>query len=263
MKTLKLAFLFSVFNLCIACSSFPIGTKSRVVNFSDTQKELEGTLYLPKTGKPTAAVIVVHGGGWSARTGEMTTICKKLVKRNIAAFNITYRLAPEHLYPSAILDVKDAINWLTKNAQNFNIDPNRIGGWGYSAGANLILMAGLNPSMGLKAIVSGGTPAKLDYWPNSPIITEYIGQPMSTHEKQWREASPIYIVQKNSPPVFLYHGQKDNLVEVEQMYLMEEALKEKTVAVKTHEVSMLGHITTYLFSFESEKLGVDFLKERL
>lgn len=247
----------------MGCSTLPSDTKLETVKFSEEVKSLEGTLYLPASKKPTAAVIVVHGGGWRSRSGEMTTICKKLANQGIAAFNVTYRLAPENLYPKALNDVSAAIDWLNKNAIKYNIDKDRIGGWGYSAGAHLILRAGLDPKMGLKAIVSGGTPAKLDYWPKSPMVEAFIGHPIKTHEKTWKEASPFYYVYENSPPVFLYHGAWDMLVEPEQMYLMEKALKEKNVEVKTHEAPMQGHFVTYLFSAESENLGVKYLKEKL
>jgi acetyl esterase/lipase len=96
-------------------------------------------------------------------------------------------------------------------------------------------MAGLDPAMHVQAIVAGGTPADFPFWPHSPIITKYIGKSYADAKQTWEEASPINHVSENSPPVFLYHGHNDHLVEVEQMYKMRDALEHKNVEVKTYE----------------------------
>jgi acetyl esterase/lipase len=259
--------LLSALVMLVGCTSMPEGATVQSLKFSDAHESLIGDLYLPprlpESKLTTPVVVVVHGGGWTSRTGDMTAISKKLVKSGIAAFNITYRLAPEHLYPKASIDVSQAISWLKDNAREYNIDPARMGGWGYSAGANLILLAGLDPAAGLKAIVAGGTPAKLTYWPKSPMVEEFVGKPLSTGKALWEEASPVNHVKENSPAVFLYHGARDKLVDYEQMDLMKAALQKKNVEVKTHTVALLGHLTVYLLSHESEQLGVSFLKDRL
>ena len=257
-------YLLPVFAVTLAgCTTLPRGAQIETVAFSEADKTLTGDLYLPASEQKTPLVIVVHGGGWARRTGDMTRICKKLAQKGFAAFNITYRLAPEHKYPKALDDVKEAIQWVKNNGRRYNIDTERIGGWGYSAGGHLILLAGLDPKLGLKAIVSGGTPAELTEWPKSPMITKFIGHPMDSHEEIWRQASPTNRVQEDSPPVFLYHGAWDSLVDIKQMELMEKALKEKNVEVQTHRVSLMGHFAVYLFSGESELKGLKFLKDRL
>ena len=260
----KTQILNLVFVLFLAgCSTLPKGAQVEKVHFSQEVKSLVGDLYLPKAEEKTPVVIVVHGGGWSSRTGDMESICKKLVRRGIAAFNITYRLAPENKYPKAVNDVKAAMDWIKENGARYNIDTQRMGGWGYSAGAHLILLSGLNPEQGLKAIVAGGTPAQLTYWPKSPMIGDFIGHPMATHKKIWEEASPINHVREKSPPVYLYHGAWDTLVDYEQMGIMEKALKKKGVEVKTYSAPLMGHFMVYLLSFKSDRLGLDFLVEKL
>lgn len=257
------AVLFSALLFLFGCTTMPKGVVIEKARFSSADESLVGDLYLPLSKKKTPVVVVVHGGGWTSRTGDMTAICKKLAKNNIAAFNVTYRFAPEHVYPKQLIDVEAAIDWLKQNADRYNIDSQRIGGWGYSAGANLIMLAGLKPEMGLKAIVSGGTPAKLTYWPRSEMITTYIGHPMDTHKSVWQMASPVNSVEKNSPPVFLYHGAWDTLVSDEQMEIMSDELKKNQVEVETYSAGFLGHFSVYFLGFEAEKRGVNFLKKRL
>ena len=255
--------LFGALLFLLGCSTVPRGVVIEKARFSSADESLVGDLYLPPSKEKTPVVVVVHGGGWTSRTGDMTAICKKLAKNGIAAFNITYRLAPKHTYPKQLFDVEAAIDWLKQNADQYNIDAQRVGGWGYSAGANLIMLAGLKPETGLKAVVSGGTPAQLTYWPKSEMITTFIGRPMETHKSVWQKASPINNIEKDSPPVFLYHGDWDTLVTDKQMDLMSAELERNQVEVETYRAGFLGHFAVYFLSFEAETRGVNFLKERL
>lgn len=223
---------------------------------------LSGDLYSPNGGESLPAVIVVHGGGWSRRSGDMEAVSKRLAKAGFVVFNMTYRLAPQNQYPRAVEDVRDAIHWLRANAKKYRIHPDHISGWGYSAGAHLILLAGLEPSTGLKAIVSGGTPADLTVWPNSPLVLKLLGVPLSEKPDVWKAASPVNHVTDHSPPVFLYHGQWDKIVEHEQMLKMEAALKAKQRPVETHTVSFMGHLAVYFLSQHSVDLGIDFLRRK-
>lgn len=227
---------------------------------------LSGDLYIPKeltanapkTLKP--AVLVVHGGSWSARFGDMQSISRDLAHAGFVAYNITYRLAPKYLYPRAIDDVTSALQWLYDNAEKYGIDRNRISGWGYSAGSHLVLMAGLNPNHHMHSIVAGGTPANLTVWPKSPLVTRFIGKTYAEAKSTWEEASPVNHVESQSPPVFLYHGENDDLVEINQMYMMRDALKNKGRKVETYTVPYWGHPGAYVFSQTAVKKGIQFLR---
>lgn len=225
------------------------------------QKSLTVDVYTPTKKGLKPAVIVVHGGGWKSRSGDMSGICKDLANAGFIAFNITYRLAPKNLFPKPLDDVKDFVKWIHDNAIKYRVDTNQISGWGYSAGAHLILMAGLNPETGLKSIVAGGTPADLTVWPNSDMVTGLLGITFKENPAFWKKASPVNLVEKNSPPVFLYHGVYDKLVEIDQMDKMEAALKSKNVPVETLRINFMGHVAVYLFSQKSVDEGIRFLKQ--
>lgn len=260
----RLFLLIPLLFIATGCSALPWQYDSLQVTFRDGAENLRGELYLPKTSTaPTPAVVVVHGGSWVRRTGDMKSISKKLASQGIAAFNITYRSANNHPYPAAVTDVRDAIAWLKEKAGQFNIDTQRIGGWGYSAGGQLILRAGLDPDAGLKAIVSGGTPARLNFWPQSPIITRFIGKPYAEAPEKWEDASPVNHVFPDSPAVFLYHGAEDDLVEPIQMEFMAQALVAKGVPHQLQWVEGRGHLGTYLFNEKSEALAIKFLQQWL
>lgn len=227
--------------------------------------KLTGDMFVPNPlkgeklkSRPT--VLVVHGGSWSARFGDMQGISRSLAESGFIAYNITYRLAPKSLYPKAIEDVKDALKFLQENADKYGIDKNRISGWGYSAGAHLILMAGLDPKRGMRSVVAGGTPANLTAWPKSPIVGKFIGKTYPESKEIWAEASPVNRVEAGSPPVFLYHGENDTLVEPDQMQMMKVALIKKGVKVETHTIDYWGHPGAYVFSHAAVKKGIRFIE---
>lgn len=265
---MKILIVVLVSLFVIACAMSPTKTrhdfrvmKDQVFKEVDGQT-LKGDIYQAKTAEAKPAVLVVHGGGWTNRSGDMARVCEKLAKAGFVAFNITYRLAPADHHPAQLNDVGDALQWLYDNAEKYQIDKENISGWGYSAGAHLILLAGLDRQQPpyFKSIVAGGTPAKLTAWPKSPLVTKLIGKPMNEAETEWESASPVNHVTADSPPVFLYHGQWDALVEPEQMAYMQAALEEKNVPVETDTVNFLGHIGTYLLGRGAENRGIEYIR---
>jgi acetyl esterase/lipase len=258
-KTLSLILLVLIFQ--IGCSKYTV--IENLTYKSVDGLELKGDIYKPKLPGIKPAVLVVHGGWWAKRSGDMEYICKDLARSGFVAFNITYRLAPKNLYPKSVEDVRDAILWLKKNAAKFEVDEKQISAWGYSAGANLILLAGLDPELGLKALVAGGAPADLTVWPKSPYIRDFIGATFAEKPEIWKDASPVNKVGANSPPVFLYHGAQDDLVEPDQVDRMVAALKEKKVHFNYYKAPYLGHVATYLLSQKSIALGVQFIRDQM
>lgn len=263
LKILKL-FPFLLLTSCALFRSHDFEIKKDIVFKTIETATLTGDLYLPlKNSGLRPAVLVVHGGSWTKRAGDMESICRDLANAGFVAFNVTYRLAPASLFPKPVDDIKDAVVWLKENATNYNIDSQKIAAWGYSAGSHLILLAGIDGNLGLKAFVAGGTPADLTAWPQSPLVKTFLGVSMGENPDLWKKASPVNHVTNHSPPVFLYHGAWDDLVEPEQMEKMAQAMKSKNREVETYTVSLLGHIGVYLFSQSSVDRGIDYLKTKL
>jgi acetyl esterase/lipase len=93
---------------------------------------------------PHTAVVVCPGGGYThlAYEKEGTRIAEWLNLRGITAFVLTYRLAPRYHYPAPILDGYRAMRWVRSHAQDYKVDPERIGMWGFSAGGHLVGIVG-------------------------------------------------------------------------------------------------------------------------
>lgn len=98
----------------------------------------------PDEGKPLPAIVVVHGGGWvKGDKSRFRALALGLAARGYATAAIEYRLAGEAQFPAAYHDCLEAVRFLRANASRYNIDPERIGAVGGSAGGHLVgLMAG-------------------------------------------------------------------------------------------------------------------------
>ena len=228
--------------------------------FQTAEPKLAFDIFRPKTPAKAPVVLVIHGGGWSSRSGDMSSICKRLSQEGFLALNLTYRLAPDHVYPAALDDVQSALKYVRANAASLGADPERIYVWGYSAGAHLALLLGMTRDSGIKGIVAGAAPSDLTAYPKSPIIHKFIGATYKERPEVWAQASPINHVSKDTPPVFLYHGKDDRLVGADQSRALKKRLEENGVPVSLHEVGWgMGHILVYLLSKESIAKGVSFL----
>lgn len=89
-------------------------------------------------GPPWPMVFYVHGGGFRILSKDTHWVMGLgFARRGFVVFNVSYRLAPKHRFPSAIEDVCRAFSWVMKNAERFGADPTRVVLAGESAGANL------------------------------------------------------------------------------------------------------------------------------
>ena len=88
-------------------------------------------------------MIYVHGGSFIASKADFYKEPCRYTAENLGCkvFNVDYSLAPENLYPAAIEDICGVIAHIYENADSLGVDRERIGLFGDSAGANLVLAA--------------------------------------------------------------------------------------------------------------------------
>lgn len=228
---------------------------------------LKADVYLPRTEGSRPAVLAVHGGSWSGGSpAHMIAISRGLARRGFVVMNVAYRKAPAYLYPAPLEDLAQALRWLREHAAELHVDTQRLGAFGYSAGAHLVTLLatrGSGDAPSLAAVVAGGTPADLLRWPDSPIVTRFIGKPSQEAQDVWSEASPVTHVSRDDPPMYLYHGADDTLVEPGQTEALADALRQAGVSVEAREAPGLGHIATFLFDAHSVAAGTAFLAREL
>src|SRR5262249_19793286 len=96
--------------------------------------------FVPRSGEPTPAVIVVHGGGWEAgdKVTYITPMLEPLAHAGFAWFSIDYRLTPAFTHQDQLDDLHEAIKFVRAEHQRFNIDPARIFLLGESASGQMV-----------------------------------------------------------------------------------------------------------------------------
>jgi acetyl esterase/lipase len=105
-------------------------------------------VYVPdERTTPSPALLDIHGGGFVMGSMAMEHAGALAFARNlgIVVVAVEYRLAPEHPFPAGIEDCYAALQWLHASAGDLQIDTDRVGVYGQSAGgglsAGLALMA--------------------------------------------------------------------------------------------------------------------------
>jgi len=223
-------------------------------------------LYLPRQkegGGPMALIVWVHGGAWLAGSKE-NCYSAWFLRYGYAVASINYRLSQHAIFPAQIEDCKAAIRFLRANAGKYNIDPNRIGVFGASAGGHLVALLGTTGDVkqfdkGPNLHVSSRVQAVCDFFgptdltkmsdfassmnhdaPDSPE-SQLVGGPVQENKEACRRANPITYVSKDDPPFLICHGDKDMTVPHNQSVLLNAALKKAGVNVKFHTVKGGGH----------------------
>jgi acetyl esterase/lipase len=205
-----------------------------------------------------AAVLIVHGGGWSRGSKDMLgPASTALAEQGFVVLAQEYRLTGEAPFPANIHDVKRAIRWAKQNAARLGFDPDKLCLEGHSAGAHLVLLAAgtlddarLAPPEGLGG-VSQAVAAVCAIYP--PTLFHYDGARPSgalaarvlpgadASPEAAALASPMSHVTAAYPPVMLLHGDADKVVPVSASRRFEERVREAGGKVDLHVYAGLPH----------------------
>jgi acetyl esterase/lipase len=229
-------------------------------------------LYLPDNDQPADSakrplVIWIHGGGWRAGSKDNCPAIP-LATQGFAVASINYRLSGHAIFPAQIHDCKAAVRWLRANADQYGIDPDRIGVWGSSAGGHLVALLGtsgdvqsLEGDIGItshssrvQAVCDWFGPTdfllmnkhaegkgRLDHDAATSPESLLIGAPIQQHPDKTKVASPLTYVSQDDPPFYIVHGDADTLVPLAQSQLLQQSLENADVSVSLTVVKDAGH----------------------
>lgn len=253
----------------------------------------------PQSKTPLPAIVYVTGGGFiNANKDNGIQLRMHLAEAGYVVASIEYRVAPTAVFPQPLEDVKASIRYLRANANKFNIDPDRIGIVGGSAGGYLTAMAGvtsgtttfdkgenLDQSSSVKAAVdlyglfdltrigddysdavkeahksAGATEA---LWVNgSPVFGGRDGGILADPAAA-KAADPMTYVGKNSAPMLLMHGTKDFVVSPSQTDLLFKALRKEGIPSDRYLVEGAAHGGVYWDQAEALSIITDFFNKYL
>ncbi len=202
----------------------------------------------PKETATGAAIVVLPGGGYShlSETKEGSDVAKWLNSLGISAFVLKYRLGMKYHEPNQLLDAARALRTVRSRAKEWNLDTNRIGILGFSAGGHLASTLSTHFDAGnaaatdaIEKVSSRPDLSILIY----PVITmgefahggskkNLLGDnPTAVQVKKY---SNELQVTKDTPPTFLVHTMTDATVPVENSLLYVAALRKAGVPFEFH-----------------------------
>ncbi|MEM8505129.1 MAG: alpha/beta hydrolase [Cyanobacteria bacterium P01_D01_bin.1] len=243
-------------------------------------------VYQPLSAGRYPAVMMIYGGGW--RTGsssENQALGRFLAGRGYVAIAADYRHTPQYQFPSQLEDIAAALAFVRDHADEYEIDPNRIALLGWSAGAQLAMLAGFHspdslsgqPIDSVQAVVSYYGPVDLaNGYRNPPqpdpldvrqVLRAYLDGSPDEQPTAYVEASPITYVKaadpKTLPPTLLLYGGRDHIVEAKYgEYLYGELLRSRNTAVWV-KIPWSEHAFDKVFNGVGNQMALHFLERFL
>jgi len=215
-------------------------------------------IYLPSEKSATGAAVIIYPGGgyWiNAIAHEGTDVAKKLNDMGIAAFVLKYRIPSDETMVNReigpLQDAQQAILTVRQHAQEWKIDPKRIGIMGFSAGGHLASTAGTHYA---SPVIDNPTQTSLrpDFMILVyPVISfqdsichkgsreQLVGKTPSKEKIDWY--SNELQVTADTPPTFLVHASDDDVVKPENSVVFYEHLIRHNVPAELHIYQKGGH----------------------
>ena len=231
-------------------------------------------IYLPKETKDAYPVVIhTYGSAWSMNnmkgSADLNTIGSALLKAGYALVTPNHRSASDAIYPAQLHDLKAVVRFIRGNAAKYKIDTSFIAMSGFSSGGHLSSLVAT--TCGLKEGKSGAVTVDLvgdlgdftqysscidaaslwspptDIYTMNPINNfmgsgtyegAFIGVEREGNKDKWMVASSPYYASEDDPPIILFHGTSDQIVNKEQSQELYDSLKKHSVV--TELVSVAG-----------------------
>ncbi|BFM45508.1 alpha/beta hydrolase [Flavobacterium sp. CFS9] len=216
------------------------------------------SIFLPKESKPNqTAVLIFPGGGYQhlAIDKEGTKVANWLNSLGIAAFVVKYRLPSDQIMKNKntgpLQDAQEAIRHIRQNAAKYNIDTNKIGIMGFSAGGHLAATLATHydeVTYDSKSKTNARPDFSLLIYPVISMqneITHKGSQSSLLGNNPSQELRDFYSNEKKvtskTPPAFLIHATDDKVVLPENSINYYLALKRNGVSAELHLYEKGGH----------------------
>ncbi len=189
--------------------------------------ELKAYVFEPdaSVARPCPAGVVDHGGGWVM--GEASWgfgSAKRYASIGLVGISVQYRLSDQRsITPlDAMEDIRAAIRWARSNAADLRVDPKRIAGFGWSAGAHLLAASAIFPGDGT---VSAAPDALLLKSPAVVLESDGWMKRILLGRAEAREISPADHVRSGLPPLIIVQGKTDTVTPTDGVQRFCEAMR--------------------------------------
>ena len=275
--------------------SIPNTDKTADVNYvgdGETYHTLD--IYIPKEAKESYPVIIhTYGSAWSMNnmkgSADLSTICAAYAKAGYAVVTPNHRSASDGIYPAQLHDIKAVVRFVRGNAAKYKFDTTFIAVSGFSSGGHLSSLTAT--TCGLKEGKSGSVTVDLvgnlgeftsfsscvdgavlwspptDIYTMNPISMggsgtmegKFIGVEREGNKDKWMVASSPYYASEDDPPVIIFHGTSDQVVNIEQSQELYDSLKNHNVVTEFVKVSGGQHGGDVMYASANLDKAVAFL----
>jgi acetyl esterase/lipase len=237
-------------------------------------------VFTPKAKPNGRGIICVVSGGWRSHPGAIRPeMYQPFLKRGYTVFAVVHGTQPKFTVPEIVEDIHRAVRFIRYHAKDYRIDADLLGITGGSAGGHLSLMLGTAGADGdakakdpidrvssrVQAVACFYPPTDFLNWgkPGDVLDSKQMDKRFKaaidfqifdmderifkrvTDEKQvhdlLRDISPIAHVSADDAPTLIIHGDKDQLVPLQQSQRMVAKLKDAKVPAKLIVKEGCGH----------------------
>ena len=252
-------------------------------------------IYLPKVEKSSYPVVIhIYGSAWfsnnSKKMADLGTIVKALLDAGYAVVCPNHRSSMDAQWPAQLHDIKAVVRFVRGEAKKYKFDTSFIATSGFSSGGHLSSVTAM--TSGQKSATVGSVNIDLEgqlgqftressavnaacdwsgpidltnmdcgdhmsFGPDSPEA-KLLNAKLSENPDAFRSLSANTYIDKNDPPIIIFHGEKDNVVPCCQGKSFYEALKSAGVKTEATFVPEGGH-GMGMYSEENLQKMVNFL----
>jgi acetyl esterase/lipase len=247
------------------------GKQERVIWKEFEREDLAMDVYYPpeSISKVSPVHVYIHGGGWHEGSSlevrqrkEVGSVFVRLAAKGYVGFSIDYRLIgwkTDTRLVQQVQDCKDAIRFIYKHKERWNIDPERMGVWGNSSGGHLALMLTVSSDEHFKddseladypsAVKCGVswygmvdfTAPEITHGSLSSAARELFGARFTDDADAWKRGSPLSYLNIDTPPILHIHGKLDQIIPFSQAMHLQRAGIERNANVTVIPVMNTGH----------------------
>lgn len=232
-----------------AANNAALQPRAYVYREVDGQK-LNAYVFQPQgenSGKPTAAVLLFHGGGWIAgRAGWTSREARRFAALGMTAVTVDYRLSAGKITPiKALDDTRAAFRWVRQYAVELNIDPRRVAGYGVSAGGYLVAAAATLAISGGEIDGTSSRPDLLLLWsPALDVAANRRFVKLLQGRASAADYSPLEHASAATSPTCIINGDKDHITPLQKAERFRDRVIRSGGVCELYVYPGVGHLLT-------------------
>ncbi len=218
-------------------------------------------VFQPTEAANGVGVLFMVSGGWYSSwqpPEKMQGFTKPLTDSGFTVFTVRHGSSPKYALPEIVEDVRRSVRFIRLNAEQYGVDPDRLGVYGGSAGGHLSLLLGtasdegdatskdpvLRVSDRVAAVVALVPPTdiRICVWEAPESLPAYKGFPaLDLPLSEAGKVSPLVHVSSDDPPSLVISGVKDKLVPIRHSHAIRKAFEEHHVINELVLFEEAGH----------------------